>query len=354
MVLGKWRMVKSSLWRQVHRGLHVPNNSLLVFGSNTDVGKTLVSTGLLKFKPSSRQGLYVKPVQTGDVHDAHFVHQHCQLTESLSVRTLYHWKLATSPHIAARSSPNIPADSEVVRRIQEEMESFLRRFHDCPTFVLVESAGGVLSPGPSGSLQASMYHRLRLPAVLVGDSRLGGISATIAAYEALFTRAYQIPIIVLIDSDDGLSDQYGNAAFLDEYFQKLHAKSTSSLTETPHVIRLTPIPSDKSIPLNEWFDKNQSSFSIINNLLDSFIFDYDQKLLQMHHQGMHRVWWPFTQHQNVSKNDVTLIESAQQDDFHTITSFEQEHQISDEVYVNGLATRNMFDACASWWTQVTF
>ena len=329
------------------------NNSLLVFGSNTDVGKTLVSTGLLKFKPSSRHGLYVKPVQTGEVHDAQFVSRHCQL-ESLQVRTLYHWELAASPHIAAKGSSNIPDDAEIILRIRTELESFLRRSHDGATMVLIETAGGVLSPGPSGDLQASMYHRLRLPAVLVGDSRLGGISATIAAYEALFTRAYQIPIIVLIDTEDGLSDHYGNAAFLLQYFLKLHAKSTTSLMEVPHVVRLTAFPSDKSIPLNEWFDRNQSTFTEINTLLDWFIFSYNQNLLQMHSRGMHRVWWPFTQHQNVSKNDVTLIESAQKDDFHTITSFEKEHRLSDQVYVNGLATKNMFDACASWWTQVCF
>ena len=137
-------LLRSLRWSRHQRGFHVQNNSLLVFGSNTDVGKTLVSTGLLKFKPSSRHGLYVKPVQTGEVHDAQFVSRHCQL-ESLQVRTLYHWELAASPHIAAKGSSNIPDDAEIILRIRTELESFLRRSHDGATMVLIETAGGVLS-----------------------------------------------------------------------------------------------------------------------------------------------------------------------------------------------------------------
>ena len=354
MVLPRYDMLRNLLRTQCHeRGIHIQNNSLFVFGSNTDVGKTLVSAGILKFKPSSRQGLYMKPIQTGETYDAQFIHRNCQ-QQNLVVRTLYHWEIAASPHVAARASPNIPDDAEVIMRIKAEMESFLRQSHQTATMVLIETAGGALSPGPSGNLQASMYHQLRLPVVLVGDSRLGGISATIAAYEALFTRAYQIPVIAMIDTVDGLSDRYGNAAFLLEYFQKLHAKSKTSLTETPLVFRLTPIPSDKSLPLQDWFYENQPTFTEMNSYIDSFVFGYSQRLLQMHHQGMHQVWWPFTQHQNVSQNDVTLIESAQKDDFLTISSFEHEYQISELYYINGLATKSMFDACASWWTQVNF
>lgn len=40
--------------------------------------------------------------------------------------------------------------------------------------------------------QADIYRPLRLPVVLVGDGRLGGISATIAAYEALISRGYEV------------------------------------------------------------------------------------------------------------------------------------------------------------------
>ena len=50
---------------------------------------------------------------------------------------------------------------------------------------LVETAGGVCSPGPSGTLQCDLLRPLRLPAVLVGDANLGGISTTITALDVL-------------------------------------------------------------------------------------------------------------------------------------------------------------------------
>lgn len=40
---------------------------------------------------------------------------------------------------------------------------------------------------------------LRLPAVLVGDGRLGGISATVSAYESLKIRGYDVVAVVFED-----------------------------------------------------------------------------------------------------------------------------------------------------------
>ena len=49
-------------------------------------------------------------------------------------------------------------------------------------------------------MQCDLWRPLRLPAILVGDGRLGGISSTIAAYECLRMRGYDIPAIVLTDA----------------------------------------------------------------------------------------------------------------------------------------------------------
>ena len=46
-------------------------------------------------------------------------------------------------------------------------------------------------------MQCDCWRPLRLPAILVGDARLGGISTSITAYETLQTRGYDVPVIVL-------------------------------------------------------------------------------------------------------------------------------------------------------------
>jgi dethiobiotin synthetase/adenosylmethionine--8-amino-7-oxononanoate aminotransferase len=65
----------------------------------------------------------------------------------------------------------------------------------------METAGGVHSPGPSGTTQADMYIPLRAPSLLVGDSRLGGISQTISAFESLRIRGYNVESVLLFRDD---------------------------------------------------------------------------------------------------------------------------------------------------------
>jgi dethiobiotin synthetase/adenosylmethionine--8-amino-7-oxononanoate aminotransferase len=50
--------------------------------------------------------------------------------------------------------------------------------------IIVEGAGGVHSPTPSGTSQLDALRPLRLPIFLVGDPNLGGISGTISAWES--------------------------------------------------------------------------------------------------------------------------------------------------------------------------
>lgn len=60
--------------------------------------------------------------------------------------------------------------------------------------------------------------------------------------------------------------------------------------------------------------------------------------------GKENLWWPFTQHATVLKDNVTVIDSRCGEQF--------------AVYQPGTATQSaprlqmQYDACASWWTQV--
>src|SRR4051794_19089897 len=85
--------------------------------------------------------------------------------------------------------------------------------------LLLETAGGVHSPTPSGSSQADLYRPLRLPVFLVADNRLGGISATISAFESLLVRGYDVDAVLQF-TDDESGVQYQNYAYLGEYFRK--------------------------------------------------------------------------------------------------------------------------------------
>ncbi len=63
--------------------------------------------------------------------------------------------------------------------------------------VLIEGAGGVLSPMTDAMLQADLIARLSLPAVIVAANYLGAVSHTLSAAEALDRRGIAIAAIVV-------------------------------------------------------------------------------------------------------------------------------------------------------------
>lgn len=68
----------------------------------------------------------------------------------------------------------------------------------------------------------------RLPAVLVGDGRLGGISGTIAAYECLKLRGYDVVALVL--QDHGLVNEVPLLSYLRDRYVTLTLPSDLLVT----------------------------------------------------------------------------------------------------------------------------
>jgi dethiobiotin synthetase len=77
------------------------NPTFTIFGANTDVGKTIISSILVNHcKTNSLSPRYLKPIQTGfpKHSDALFVQQ---ITLIDDIMTLYKFKEPESPHSAA-------------------------------------------------------------------------------------------------------------------------------------------------------------------------------------------------------------------------------------------------------------
>src|SRR6266446_8417745 len=87
---------------------------------------------------------------------------------------------------------------------------------------------GVHSPTLSGTTQLESYRPLFLPTLLVGDSRLGGISSTISAYESLVLRGYIVDAILLFRDD-----YHRNWEYLEEYFGGLKGREKVDVVFVP-------------------------------------------------------------------------------------------------------------------------
>ena len=222
--------------------LSMASTSICIWGSNTGVGKTLFSAGLADACTRTKTPLlYLKPLQTGFPIDSdsrlvasvlrqqgleqHGTHA-AELLDNLNaanpskplsedikyqVKTLYAWTHPVSPHIAVEMEGRAVSDADIVNSTIAEINTFSRSIvskqasdnipNEKGSLVIVETAGGVASPGPNWSLQSDLLRPLRLPGLLVGDGKLGGISATITAYESLLGRGYDVPLIVLMDPE---------------------------------------------------------------------------------------------------------------------------------------------------------
>lgn len=246
-------------------------------------------------------------------------------SSELLCKTLYAWEEAVSPHLAAEREGLAVKDSVVLKTLGGCFEEVAARGagkERSEVLCVVETAGGVASPGPSGTLQCDLYRPFRIPAVLVGDGRLGGISGTISAYESLKFRGYDVVAIVF--EDHGLLNE---------------GPLMSYMRNKVPVLVLPSIPKDPSNDLLEWFESSHCIFSNLKEILLSAYFERIKKLHDMPREARDIIWWPFTQHKLVPDGGVTVIDSRCGENF-SVFKVQKTEVIAP-----------LFDACASWWTQ---
>jgi len=154
---------------------------LIVAGTDTDVGKTVVSALLV-------QGLaarYWKPVQSGlaDGSDSQWVQEMLSLPPGRILQESYRLQAPVSPHWAAE---------------QEQLLIDPQRLSLPPGDepLVLETAGGVMTPLRRDWLQIEQIRRWGLPLVLVARSGLGTLNHTLLTLEALRHRS--IPVLGLV------------------------------------------------------------------------------------------------------------------------------------------------------------
>ena len=155
---------------------------LVVCGTDTDVGKTVVSALLV-------QGLnatYWKPVQSGleGGGDRQRVVDLIDLPAHRWIPEAYAFKAPVSPHWAA----------ELENTSLDPNRLMLPPRDDAP--LVVETAGGLHVPLTRAWQQIDQLQRWALPVVLVACSGLGTLNHTLLSLEALRTR--RIPVLGLI------------------------------------------------------------------------------------------------------------------------------------------------------------
>jgi dethiobiotin synthetase/adenosylmethionine--8-amino-7-oxononanoate aminotransferase len=206
---------------------------------------------------------------------------------------------------------------------------------------IVETAGGVLSPGPSGTPQADIFRPMRLPAILVGDHRLGGIAATISAAESLIMRGYDLDAVVCFQDNS----KYGNAQYLEQYFKNL---SIPTFT-LPWIPNLDGIGTDtrKETNIMKAYYQDQSQSRGARLLSERIVDRHSERLAELESMASRTkkaIWHPFTQHKHLENAaDILVFDSAYGDYFQV--------KETGSTNVDAPLLYPAFDGSASWWTQ---
>ncbi|KAJ5484873.1 hypothetical protein N7539_004861 [Penicillium diatomitis] len=310
-----------------------------VYGANTDVGKTIVSTVLCNaIQRQKQRAAFLKPVSTGSLDDADDWHMKKYGAGTLT-KCLYQFDEPVSPHIAAKQkTKTVPRDDGLLAAIHKTLSEWARTEID---FALVETAGGVHSPGPNGNSQADLYRPLRLPIVLVADSRLGGISSSISAYESLLVRGYDVQSVLLFRDD-----YYQNHDYLGDFFRKksIPLVSLPAPPVKPSQSDTDSLARDEEAMFSYYRQASQED-SVAQLLEEMKIKNVEriERLAEMSSRAQDLIWYPFTQHHGMRPKDITVIDSAHDDFFQTYGT--------SPVDAAASALRPTFDGSASWWTQ---
>jgi dethiobiotin synthase len=169
---------------------------LFVTGTDTNVGKTVVSAALMhRYAARVAHLRYWKPIQTGAGADDDTgcvrVLGCCRDGALLAEGVRLPHPL--SPHLAARfagTSIALAPLVEIVRR-QPPQDRWI-----------VEGAGGVLVPINRKELMVDLISRLDLPALVVSRSTLGTINHTMLTVEALRRRSCRVAGVVMVGPPD--------------------------------------------------------------------------------------------------------------------------------------------------------
>lgn len=161
-------------------------SAIVITGTDTDVGKTVVAAGLAACIPGA---LYWKPVQAGTEGgtDSERVCALSGLEPERMLPEVYRFATPASPHLAAR------IDGVKIRQSELHIP-----YTAGP--VIIEGAGGVLVPLTETLTMADLFVQWHKPVILVARTALGTINHCLLSIEALRARA--VPIGGIIFSGD--------------------------------------------------------------------------------------------------------------------------------------------------------
>jgi dethiobiotin synthetase len=216
-----------------------------VTGTDTEIGKTQVSCALiLGFRQQGFQVIPRKPIASGCIwqagqrvsEDALQLQQAAASNEPLAQICRYQFEAPISPARAIRQSNQAICLQDLINACQVSQ----------PGLVVVEGAGGFLSPIAPDGLNADLAGQLGYPIILVVGNRLGCINHALLTIEAIRQRQLTLHAVIINDlSPDADPDNLDDLKALLKTHDQTHAQTHK---EKPGTTPVFHYPYQSNVP----------------------------------------------------------------------------------------------------------
>ena len=162
------------------------NNTYFITGTDTGIGKTFITCGLLSFlKLKNLKVVGLKPISAGvQIFDKQKLNEDVFLLKKYSNIELdyrdinyYSFDKAVSPHIVT-AQEDCPIDFDLIKKN-------INKIKTKADIVLIEGAGGYEVPIDVGRRMSDLITYIDVPVILVVGVRLGCLNHTLLTYEAI-------------------------------------------------------------------------------------------------------------------------------------------------------------------------
>jgi dethiobiotin synthetase len=184
-----------------------------VTGTDTGVGKTVLTVLLVKFlreRGPARGTAALKPICSGGRDDARKIFAAMNGTLSLDEINPWHFRAPVAPLLAARRENKKVKLSQVVAHARAMQKRF--------DILLVEGAGGLLSPLGEGFDSRDLILALRAMPIVVAQNKLGAVNQILLTLEALPKNLRAKTRVVLVAPRKPDASTKTNAKLLAEFF----------------------------------------------------------------------------------------------------------------------------------------
>ena len=173
--------------------------SLFITGTDTDVGKTYIATGLaVSFRKMGIDVGVMKPFAAGRAQkkgykseDIVILSKAAKACDPEKLVNPQFFKIPASPYTAWKTLKTKPKISIILSSFKK-----LTKLHD---MILVEGMGGIMTPILKDYYITNLIKEMKIPAVIVTRSKIGTVNHTIMTVK--MCEKYKIPIKGIIIND---------------------------------------------------------------------------------------------------------------------------------------------------------